>query len=522
MVKQAALFLLPGLAAALPAVGQTSRLWRPEERVVLPDLRFVGAVAADDTYLFIASRHALGLYDRRMMRWLPPVTRVDGYPTAAVTIALADPSDRSIWLGTREGLFNYSPLLQQVRRISIVGGVRMLMLDAANPVGGLFVRTATGWELLPAGGTATFPATNLPSRQNRIMPLSIEQMIRSLPMLEGMRSVVLTDDRLRTYRYTAAARVPHSEEVLLGTDGLGAILVDPLTATFTRMDFGLMGQGAGAVTVVPGGVWVGALRDSERRGFTFVSDDLQRFEYDEGPRVTGFGLRSVRSIVMRASGLWAATDAGIVWVRPGGDVRRIDIELPLAESYALAPSDSGLWVGTAGGLAFVDDFGVVSHVAGALGRPVFAVSATEDSVWFGTSDGLVVYSTHSRELLVPALIASEPQLLDPIIATALVGDTLVVATQQRVLWRAPDGAWQNEGRIVSNIGLLRKLAPDSGGVWIGGDQGFAFFRFAFREFTFFNARGDIPGRVQDMAVSNEYLWIATEGGLVRFSKRALL
>jgi hypothetical protein len=38
----------------------------------------------------------------------------------------------------------------------------------------------------------------------------------------------------------------------------------------------------------------------------------------------------------------------------------------------------------------------------------------------------------------------------------------------------------------------------------------------------FNQPGDLPGMVRDIAADPTYLWVAATGGLVRFTKEALL
>jgi hypothetical protein len=50
----------------------------------------------------------------------------------------------------------------------------------------------------------------------------------------------------------------------------------------------------------------------------------------------------------------------------------------------------------------------------------------------------------------------------------------------------------------------------------------AYFRPRFHDFRVFNAPGDVPGPVWALAVDQRYVWAATEAGLVRFEKRALI
>ena len=84
------------------------------------------------------------------------------------------------------------------------------------------------------------------------------------------------------------------------------------------------------------------------------------------------------------------------------------------------------------------------------------------------------------------------------------------------------GTWNVERVVSSEIGDIRSLAADRGGVWIGGARGFAFFRFVGRSLVTYHASEDLPGPVNRLAVGGPFLWIATEAGLVRYSKRALV
>jgi ligand-binding sensor domain-containing protein len=514
--------LLVALAAvAEPAAAQGSRLWRPEERIVVSDFTVVDAVAASDAYVFVATANGLGLYDRRFRRWEPPRSIADGYPAEPVVAALADPADESLWLATALGLVHYRPVFREFERIAAGGGVRELMYDREDPFSGLYLRDATGWRFLQRGSMIPGPALRLPPVSRRVGSLSVDRLMSQQPTVDAMSGMILTDERLRTFAYTSAVEVPLTEEYYLGTNGLGLIQYDVLVAQFNRLPFGLLAQGVGAVTVVPGGVWVGTDHRSRRQGFTFVGEDLQRFEYEEGPRATGLGITGVRAMIGRGRDIWAATNAGVVVFQPGGYTRTLRTVqgLPDEETFALAQGPSGVWVGTAFGLALVSDDQTITRI-GRTPVPVLALSAARDSVWVGTTDGLA-FATPGGDLLIPPDVAANPDLRVAIVAIAQVADTLVVASVDRIMWRAA-GEWLIERVISPEIGSIFALAPDSGGVWLGGARGISFYRFATREFRSYLTPGDVPGPVHDVAVSGDYLWVGTEEGLVRFTKSALI
>lgn len=516
------LVALAAWVCAVPLQAQVgSRLWRAEDRVVLSDFGVVQALAASEELLYAATAGGLLIYDRRFERWEPPVTGLDGYPLERVRVALVDPVDRSVWLGTDQRLAHYVPTLRRFETIPVVGGVGDLMLDRRDPFAGMWVGTRGGWEFLPYGGVMLSPPPRMPA--DPVHPTTADDALRRAPYLRTRAPDLLTDERLRRFHFTAAAIAPDTEELFVGTDGLGVLRVDPGTTDVQRMAFGLLAPGAGAVVAVPGGVWIGTPENSGRSGFTFVADDLQRFVYDEGEGV-GYQFRRVFDLAWRDQVLWAGTDNGVV--RREGDqtgtvpYRFEGVELDAA--FALRGRDGGVWVGTQWGLVRVDDGGGARRVDSPAVGPILSLVALQDTLWIGGQRGLGLTRADADTIYVAPGVDRTPELADRVVALAHLGDTLVAATPARLLWRAPDGEWVVERPLGGDLGTLTALLGDAGGVWVGGTRGLAFYRPATRDFLFYNQPGDLPGMVRDIAAGPTYLWVAATGGLVRFAKEALL
>ncbi len=499
-----------------------TRLWREDERVIVADFTVVQALAASDALLFVATAHGLGTYDHRFRRWAAPVTATEGYPREPVLAALADPADDAVWLGTATGALRYRPIFRQFESVLVPGGVRDFLYDRDDPFRGLYLLTSTGWQFLARGAFGPTPAP-LPPPERRVATLRVEEVLARTPMVDAMQGSILLDERLRRFRYTSAAAVPTTEEIFLGTNGLGVIHVDPLVARLEALPFGLLATGAGAVVGGGDGVWVGSDDPGSRAGLTFVSDDLQRYEYVEGPRATGFGASAVRALLARGRDLWAATDRGIVLVKSNGDVLRLDTGsgLPDRQALALAAGPSGVWVGTARGLAFVPSDSLRARMPAGPAAPVLALAARGDTVWVGSTVGLGL-AVPGDDVFVAPGGDTLPELREPIVALALVGDTLVAAVQDRLLWRAGAGPWHVERRLSGELGMLTALAADTGGVWVGGDRGLGRFGFVAREFHVWPSPGDVPGPVRGIAVTARHVWVATAEGLVRFTRRTLV
>ena len=514
--------LLMYASASLQAQG--TRHWLPEERAVASDYSIVQALAADDARLYVATRNGLGIYDVRFRQWELPVSFLDGYPRAQVTVALADPAEDAVWLGTVGGLFRYRPQIRQWESFSVGGGVLDLMYDGDDPLRGIYIRTRSGWDVLRLGGGIPTPAVDLPAPARRVGSMSVEELFNRFPAADALRAQVLTDERLRTFRYTAAVRVPNREDMYLGTNGMGVIHLDVGIVRFEPLPFGLLAPGVGAVFAVPGGVWTGTDHRARRTGFTFVDDRLQRYEWEEGARATGFGFTGVRDLLMREDMIWAATDRGVVRFGPGRDAaERLTTGngLPDNDAYALAQGPAGVWVGTAFGLAHVDDDDAIMQIGRGAPTPVLALAASRDTVWVGTTAGLGLAWPGGDGIMVPPDMQAVPELKSAIVAVVVRGDTVGAATVDRLIWRGGPDGWRVERVLALEVGAIYALAPDAGGVWVGGENGLGFFRFADRSFLLAARRADLPGPVRDLAVSDEHLWVATEGGAVRFRKQAL-
>jgi len=522
------LWLLAAVAALSdsPTVRQ-SRFWRPEERVLVSDFSFVQALAASPWLVYAATRHGLAVYDRRARRWQLPVTTLDGYPATRVRTALADVVDNAVWLGTDDGWYRYDPDLRRWDHGFVAGGVGSFILDRNDQASGVYVQGGLPirWEFLPRGGLLPEPGRPLPPPSQRIQPLDPRLALMQTPMADAMRALILTDPRLRTFQFTAAARTPEQNDLYFGTNGAGVVRVDAATGGWENLRYGLLTSRADAVAPGPDGVWtVGSARVGERRGLTWVTDDATETSPEEGALGPGFAYVAARRLLASGKYLWLATDGGLLKIDPGsGRSRRFDLGsgLPSEDVLSLAPAPDGIWVGTARGLAVITGDDRVVRIGG-FDQAVPALVAVRDSLWVGSAAGLAVLAPGEPEPLVPAELAAQPALRAPITALGRVGDTLVVATVDQLAWRDPaTRAWTLQ-RGRAGLGQVSALTGDAGGVWLGGSAVLAFWELPRGTFRTLQIPGDLPAPVRDLAVSGRYLWVATDSGLVRLERRAAL
>jgi ligand-binding sensor domain-containing protein len=505
-------------------------LWRPDERVLLSDFSFVGAIAASPWYVFAATRHGLTVYDRRAHRWQLPVTPLDGYPGVPVRIALADGVDDAVWIGADDGWYRYDLNLRRWDHGIVPGGVRGFVLDAQDLASGIWMLQGLGgWAFLPRGGFTPIPGRPLPPPNQRVQPLDPRVALAQAPAADALRALILTDTRLRTYQFTCAARTPDQNELWFGTSGMGIVRMDAATAEWETLSYGLLGPRADALAPGPDGVWVtGTARVGERRGLTWVPGDLTDVRPLEAAVGAGFPYVAARRLLAAEGGrtLWLATDGGVLRIDArSGVTRRFDVGsgLPSETVFSLGPAADGVWVGTAAGLAVVTADERVARV-GMLDRAVLSLLAVRDTLWVGSRAGLGVLPPGAGEPVVPPEVAAQPALLAPVVALSRVGDTLVAATPDQLAWRDPATRAWTVLRPRADLGAVTALAgdPGAGGAWIAGTGGLAFWSIARGTFHMLRVAVDLPGAVRDVLVSGDYVWAATDSGLVRLAHEAAL
>lgn len=519
------------LAAALGLVflplttsaGQApSRDWRPEDRTVIGDFSRVTSVAASLERVFITSPSALLVWRPQAHRWEGPFEPPDPPAFARVFASLVDPLDNSLWLARPDGWVHYQPDLTLWDQGEVASGVRAIAFDAADPGSGLFLRTDRGWELLPRGGLVATPA-GAPRRP--VGPATMEQAARANPTLQANAAQILSGPGLRTVRYTAAAPAADGRGWYLGTSGVGTLFLSDAASLPERLTFGLPAGRIGSVLSWPGGVWASNDQSvASDAGVTFVASDLSDFRNVPGPSAVGPPFNQVWDLAGLGAVLWAATDRGAARIDPrDGRVELVGEGrgLPDGRIYSISARQGRVVVGTARGVARISQSMVPERIAPSFAGASYGVLPAGDSLWLATSSGVLLVLPGGEAAVRPAALAGSPSLQGPALALATLGDTVVALTRDHLLWRDPrTRRWVAGPNLSGLLGRLRALAADGPGFWVAGERAVGFAGLATPPIRSLQP-GDLPGAVNDLAVDEEYLWSATDGGLVRFRLDAI-
>jgi len=509
--------ILAAACLAPPAAAQSfTRDWRPDERIVIGDFSRVNAIATSVERVYIVAPSAVLVWNPQFHHWEGSFDAPDAALLNRVFIALADPVDNSLWMARQNGWVHYQPDLRIWDQGPVSDGIQTIAFDQNNPGAGLYLRTRRGWQQLPRGGGVPVPS---PAPGRPLAPATVEQAIRSNPALQANAAAILTDNRLRSVRYTAAARSFDNRGWYLGTSGIGAMYADDGSAIPERLSFGLPADPVGAVFSWPGGVWAATSRTSVAdASLTFVGSDLGEFSSFPGPSAMGTPFDQARDLAGQGKSLWAATNRGVARLDPSAD--RIDLVdegrgLPDVRVYSIVSRGGRITVGTERGIARVSDSLEVTRIAPAYNDVAYAVFPAGDSTWVGTPTGIRLALPGMANLVRPEGLTS-PSLQVPVIDLAIVGDTLVALTHDGFLWRDPrTRRWALGPNLSALLGRLRRFAPDRSGFWLAGERGVGFARLNAPPLRTLRD-GDLPGVVNDLAVDADHLWVATERGLVRF------
>jgi hypothetical protein len=440
--------------------------------VIVSDFSNVEAVAASAWFVFGATTHGLLIYDRAARRFRPPVTAIDGYPQGRILRAVADPAGNAVWLalGRAADYIRYDVdgrtwTLGSLRSIEVYG------------------------------------------------TLTVEAALARVPLADAMRAAILTDARLRTHQFTSAAAAPDRPEFFFGTNGLGIVRVDKMTGEWEVLGYGLVAPSVGAIAATPEGVWAASnARPGERRGLTWVARDLSATSSREGGGAAlGFSFLYSHRLMAIGDQLWLATEQGVLRIDSASFQSRA---WDLPEATTLARGSDGVWVGTTRGLSLIRQDDRVETFGPPL--PVLSLLAVSDTLWVGTSSGLGQLLRGAEAITSPPELASRPSLRVPIYALTEMHDTIVMATERELFWRDPATRDWRSIALPLSIGLPTALAFDvRHGLWIGGTGGLGQIDIARGAVRVHSVPYEMPAPVRDLAADHDYVWAATDSGLVR-------
>lgn len=523
MTARSSLLAAGLLAAGGAALAGQSRSWSLADRTMISDGAVVTAVAASIDRVFACGPGGVLAFDPLTQQWSGPWFPDTPAWLAQVSSAMIDPVDGTLWLAAGTSWLHFLPVINTWEQGVLPGAIGMLAFDADDPSTGVWFRIGARWYLMPRGSNLASPA---PAPARLLRPATVEEALRDNPGLALIGSALILNGRRQPARILAVAKDPQGRGWWLATEGVGLLYLPFGAATPDRITFGLPSSSVAAVYAAPGGVWAATdVLGGTPAAVSFLPGDLLGARWNFGPPATGLPFSRVARIVAMEKNLWLATDGGLIRMPFNGDLfERFDEGrgLPDSRVYAVLARQGHIVAGTARGLAELGDSGRMRRLAPDFGDQVNALEAYDDTLWVGTRLGLFALARGARDLQLPAALDQGPAYRDPVLSIVWLGDTLVALGPDRLLYRVPaTGRWELGPRIAGQLGSLRTMVVFADGLFVAGDRGVGFVRVNAFPSRVIQVPDDIPSAPRDLAVDDDYLWVATANGLVRWSVSAV-
>jgi ligand-binding sensor domain-containing protein len=378
--------------------------------------------------------------------------------------------------------------------------------------------------------------SRVPPAAARSQQSSLAEVYATYPSLRGAAPLLTRDADLRSWPVMSGAISPDRSEVWLGTAGGGLFRVDPLFLKGEQLPFGPLQTATGALARDSDGVWMAGLGGATgalRSGLAHTSGDLQLWRWLASPALsrTLAGARA-RRISVRGEELWIATDNGAVSLDANAPEHALRWSatngLPDDRALSVAASDSGAWVGTARGLAFVASTPSTRaarstdvRANAGLPAPVRALLLAGDTLWVGSDAGVLLVRGAAPDSTPRRLNISDARIARPIMALAR-SDSLVAAATDRDLLVIDVARAALVPRFdavdISPIAPVAALAMDANTIWLAGQGGVLVVSRSSGASRLLAAPGPIPAQALDVVLDPNFAWVATPAGVVRLRR----
>jgi ligand-binding sensor domain-containing protein len=210
--------------------------------------------------------------------------------------------------------------------------------------------------------------------------------------------------------------------------------------------------------------------------------------------------------------LWLATEQGVLRIETSSFAARL---WDFPDATCLAASARGIWVGSRRGLSIISADSRVQEI-GPDGLAITSLLAAGDTLWVGTNVGLGMLLPGMNAITTPPELAERSSLRVTVYALGRLQDTIVMATERELLWRDPATRAWTAVTLPLTLGIPTALSTDHDGtLWIGGTRGLAEAEIARGFIRVHAVPFEIPAPVRDLASDRDFLWAATDSGLMR-------
>ena len=473
--------------------------FREGDWVTYDNFRFITSVAQDQSYTYFGTTGGVIRYDRFAKRWLDPMTVTDGIPDKQIDNIAYDPDYDRLWVSTRFGDAYYQPTFQ---------------------------RWYSGNEFPVALARNDF-------------------RVGAYPLLTTefgyfYQNGQITDQQFHSYQITRGVDDGYFH-LYVGTWGLGAGMISTRYGELDLLRFGPYNDDVSVLVRTGKTFWMGTgYTNSDEPGITRVDTSLQEWHWYIPQYTDGLASANLTCALNDKKVTWLGTDYGLVRYEKESDrftTYGDFASLPSLDVTSLAADSVWVYVGTTNGLGAINRYterkkakkSDIDSLSRGIHNPlpdknrmigwhINALKKIDNFLYVGTNRGVLrrVIDTYGD---FERLNTPENMLSDDILDISKNGDSLLFLTKNDIIvidTKSGSASTLTDPEYLGSWNL-RKFVIDSDHLWAASDIGLWMYRFSDSYSRLFTANdGLISDDIRSIEVVEDYIWMATPKGIVRF------
>ena len=450
----------------------------------------VSSVEMNSYYVWVGTDRGVSRYDKVKRQW-ENFTIADGLANNDVLAIALD--GKEVWIGTRGGVSRYNTVMDEWRQYMPHDGL------ADRTVTCIAVDSRFVWFGTPKGLSRYDKETNTWARKQKADGLAGDKVKKTA--VDANYLWVATETGVSRY--------------------------DKLTDSWSNYvkEGGLVDNDVSAIAANEDAVWFG----TENKGISLYDVRNSEFArtYTKRDRLTS---DQIRSLVMDGTSLWIGmADGGAQqYILSVNAWRQYTTEdgLPSNHITAIAADGNVVWFGThEHGVVRLDlrsdEWTRYGEILALSDNDVKSLLATKSKVWVGTRNGLNEYRIGKSSLDWRTISKADGLADSYITGVADSGDALWVGTPRGLGVRYGTGKWQfynAANGLADDFVTCLTWDKSRAQLWVGTRDGISTYHPLTDSWNSHSRELDNLGWVNDILLTEEFIWIATSDGLTYFDR----
>jgi ligand-binding sensor domain-containing protein len=476
------------IAFSILFVGSSNAvIYEPGDWVDFNNFRYISSITSDNNVVYFGTTGGVIRYDTGTDSWLYPLTIANGLPSNNVQELAFDLDYNALWIITDQGTGNYNLTFESWTSDDNFPG--QLAVNEWNP-----------------GAFASL-----------FMPFNYDYS-------DGY----VSDPEMQRYAVTVGYKDDFTDEMYVGTWGMGAGTIDTRQLDYTILNYGPYNQSISKAIKIGKALWMGTEFGSSESAITRYDLRSKAWNYYKSELIIGLDNTEVTCGTNSKDFIWLGTTNGLLKVENERSVRtyRSLANLPSAYIFSLAEYGGFLYIGTDNGITVFPPTGEVpdSLFKSPLpdefllrGQQVNDLLVFRDALYIATDFAVYSFNSAAHQFLK----------LDTPTADLSSGASDIASDSTNLYFGARFGvvvinSETDSSYLASDPSLeadwyIYEVYGDSSLIWAATNLGLWKYRKE-DQYTYTYTTGDgLPvNEVNSIVRDGDYFWMGTRKGLVRF------